>query len=73
MGRDLPLRRLRPRIRPSTGTAGPTSVPNLFVTDGSFMPTIGGVPNTLTIEANALRVGDRIVALAKARQLLRRG
>lgn len=45
------------------------SVPNLFVTDGSFMPTCGGVPNTLTIEANALRVGERIVALGKAHQL----
>lgn len=40
-------------------------VPNLFVTDGSFMPTSGGVPNTLTIEANAFRVADRIVALGK--------
>jgi len=41
------------------------SVPNLFVTDGSFMPTSGGVPNTLTVEANALRVADKIVALRK--------
>lgn len=31
-------------------------VPNLYVTDGSFMPTSGGVPTTLTIMANSLRV-----------------
>jgi choline dehydrogenase-like flavoprotein len=33
---------------------------NLYVTDGSFMPTSGGVPATPTIIANALRVGHRI-------------
>jgi choline dehydrogenase-like flavoprotein len=32
-------------------------VPNLYVVDGSFMPSSGGVPTTLTIMANALRVG----------------
>ena len=37
-------------------------VPNLYVTDGSFMPTGGAVPFTFTIYANALRVADRIVA-----------
>jgi choline dehydrogenase-like flavoprotein len=47
------------------------SVPNLFVTDGSFMPTSGAVPNTLTIEANALRVADRIAALGRAHELSR--
>ncbi|MDJ0973031.1 MAG: GMC family oxidoreductase [Planctomycetota bacterium] len=36
-------------------------VPNLYVTDGSFMPTSGGVPFTFTIYANALRVADKIV------------
>jgi choline dehydrogenase-like flavoprotein len=35
-------------------------VPNLFVVDGSFMPSSGGVPTTLTIQANALRVAARI-------------
>ncbi|MBI4815070.1 MAG: GMC family oxidoreductase [Deltaproteobacteria bacterium] len=35
-------------------------VPNLYVVDGSFMPTSGGVPTTLTLQANALRVGDSI-------------
>jgi choline dehydrogenase-like flavoprotein len=37
-------------------------VPNLYVTDGSFMPTSGGVPPTMTIMANAFRVGERIAA-----------
>lgn len=37
-------------------------VPNLYVVDGSFMPTSGGVPVTLTIAANSFRVAD---ALAK--------
>jgi choline dehydrogenase-like flavoprotein len=36
-------------------------VPNLYVTDGSFMPTSGGVPFTMTIMANALRVADHLV------------
>lgn len=35
-------------------------VPNLFVTDGSFMPTGGSVPYTWTIYANAFRVADAI-------------
>jgi len=33
---------------------------NLFVVDGSFMPTSGGVNPSLTITANALRVAERI-------------
>jgi choline dehydrogenase-like flavoprotein len=36
-------------------------VPNLYVVDGSFMPTSGGVPSTLTIMANAFRVADHLV------------
>ncbi|MBI3983126.1 MAG: GMC family oxidoreductase [Gemmatimonadetes bacterium] len=32
-------------------------IPNLFVVDGSFMPTSGGVNPSLTIAANGLRVG----------------
>ncbi len=35
-------------------------VRNLYVTDGSFMPTSGGVPSTATIMANSLRVGALI-------------
>jgi choline dehydrogenase-like flavoprotein len=36
-------------------------VSNLYVVDGSFMPTSGGVPSTLTIMANAFRVADHLV------------
>jgi len=35
-------------------------VENLYVTDGSFMPTGGSVPYTWTIYANAFRVAERI-------------
>jgi choline dehydrogenase-like flavoprotein len=35
---------------------------NLYVVDASFMPSIGAVNPTLTIIANALRVGDHIAA-----------
>jgi choline dehydrogenase-like flavoprotein len=42
------------------------TVPNLWVVDGSFMPTSGGNPNTLTIMANAYRVADRLVQRAKS-------
>ncbi len=34
---------------------------NLFITDGSFMPTGGSVPYTWTIYANAFRVADKII------------
>ena len=34
--------------------------PNLFVVDGSFMPTSGGVNPSLTITANAFRVAAHI-------------
>ncbi len=37
-------------------------VDNLYVSDGSFMPTGGSVPYTWTIYANAFRVADRIAA-----------
>jgi len=36
--------------------------PNLFVVDASFMPSSGGVNPSLTIAANALRVGEHLVA-----------
>ena len=34
---------------------------NLYVADGSFMPSSGGVNPSLTIAANALRVAERIL------------
>ena len=36
-------------------------VNNLYVTDGSFMPTGGSVPYTFTIYANAFRVADHLI------------
>jgi choline dehydrogenase-like flavoprotein len=36
-------------------------VPNLYVVDGSFMPTAGSVPSTLTIVANSFRVARGLV------------
>lgn len=36
-------------------------IENLFVVDGSFMPTSGGLNPSLTISANALRVGEFLV------------
>jgi choline dehydrogenase-like flavoprotein len=44
-------------------------IPNLFVADGSFMPTSGGVNPALTIQANALRVADLIFARGKRGEL----
>ena len=41
-------------------TTLPTDAENLFVTDGSFMPTGGSVPYTWTIYANSFRVADII-------------
>ncbi|MCG8422977.1 MAG: GMC family oxidoreductase [Proteobacteria bacterium] len=38
-------------------------VPNLFVVDGSFMPTSGGAAPTLTIMANSFRTADHILTL----------
>jgi choline dehydrogenase-like flavoprotein len=38
------------------------ALPNLFVVDGSFMPTSGGVNPSLTITANALRVAAHVGA-----------
>ena len=35
-------------------------IDNLYVTDSSCFPSVGAINPTLTIVANALRVGDRI-------------
>ena len=40
-------------------------IDNLYVTDASFFPSIGAVNPTLTIIANALRVGDHVIARFK--------
>ena len=36
-------------------------IDNLYVVDGSFMPTSGGLNPSLTISANALRVGEHLL------------
>jgi choline dehydrogenase-like flavoprotein len=41
------------------------AVKNLYVVDGSFLPTSGGVPVTLTIVANSFRVADRLISNLK--------
>ena len=41
-------------------------IDNLYVTDASFFPSIGAVNPTLTIIANALRVGDHIAGRLSA-------
>ncbi|MGH7513647.1 MAG: GMC oxidoreductase [Gemmatimonadales bacterium] len=43
-------------------------VDNLYVVDGSFFPSSGAVNPALTIMANALRVGDRILERLGARR-----
>ena len=46
---------------------------NLYVVDSSFMPTSGGVNPSLTISANALRVGEHVARrmLGTARESMR--
>ncbi len=44
-------------------------VPNLWICDGSVFPTVGGVNPSLTIQAIALRTGDRIRTLAARGEL----
>ena len=45
------------------------SVDNLYVVDGSFMPSSGAVPATWTIMANSFRVADHLVRRFKAREI----
>jgi choline dehydrogenase-like flavoprotein len=44
-------------------------VPNLWICDGSLFPTCGGVNPSLTIQALACRMGDRIGTLASYGEL----
>jgi choline dehydrogenase-like flavoprotein len=44
-------------------------MPNLYVADGSALPSAGGAPFTLTIMANALRIARGISARAARREL----
>jgi choline dehydrogenase-like flavoprotein len=45
------------------------AIPNLWICDGSLFPTSGGVNPSLTIQALACRIGDRIAAMAKGGEL----
>ncbi len=54
-----------PRTSVVNGFCQSHEVPNLFVVDGSFMPTCPGVPSTLTILANSFRTADYIVEAAR--------
>jgi choline dehydrogenase-like flavoprotein len=46
-------------------------VPNLWICDGSIFPTAGGVNPSLTIQALACRIGDRIAELSRQGALTR--
>ena len=46
-------------------------IPNLWICDGSLFPTVGGVNPSLTIQAMACRIADRIKALAARGELTR--
>jgi choline dehydrogenase-like flavoprotein len=51
-------------VDPKTSVLDPTNkvhdVANLYITDSSFFPSVGGVNPSLTIAANAIRVADII-------------
>jgi choline dehydrogenase-like flavoprotein len=58
---------------PATSVLDPScrahEVDNLYVTDGSFLPSSGGIPITLTIMANAFRVASGIAARLRSRDI----
>ena len=60
----LPMGACRMGQDPQTSAVDPScrfhGIKNLFASDGSVFPSSGGVPPTLTILANAFRVGERI-------------
>jgi choline dehydrogenase-like flavoprotein len=45
------------------------SIPNLWVCDGSLFPTSGGVNPSLTIQALACRMGDRLAEMGSRGEL----
>jgi choline dehydrogenase-like flavoprotein len=61
--------------KPATSVVDPNGrawdIPNLWVCDGSLMPTVGGVNPSLTIQAMSLRIADRIRAMASRGELER--
>jgi choline dehydrogenase-like flavoprotein len=58
---------------PETSTANADGrtweVPNLWICDGSLFPTSGGVNPSLTIQALACRIGDRMTEMAQRGEL----
>jgi len=54
-----------PRTSPLAPDGHFRGVENLYVTDGSALPTAGGVNPSLTIAANALRIGAGIAGRAR--------
>ena len=53
-----------------TGADGQAfDVPNLYIADGSALPSAGGAPFTLTIMANALRIARGILVRAQRNEL----
>ena len=68
-----------PRPRHSMSCCKAHELDNLYVVDGSFMPSIGAVNPTLTIIANAIRVSEHIASRlsstrsARAPSFTRRG
>ncbi len=61
-----------PRASVLNGYCQAHDVPNLFVVDGSFMPTSGGATCTLSIMANSLRTADYILTRARSFEFSRR-
>ena len=60
-GRRLPDGRRRERRRGRRATCGRFAVPNLYITDGSVLPTQGSANPALTIMALAARCADRLI------------
>ncbi len=58
---------------PDTSVTNPDGrtwdIPNLWVCDGSLFSTVGGVNPSLTIQALACRIGDRIKEMAARHEL----